>query len=113
MDSCDKGQGLFQVFVGDIADDNLVIKGSKFQRLQHFDINLFDQSSYTTSTGKMITYNDQPPTTLPQHEQGHSEPTEPTEPTMRNKESNAIVAAHTSYLLIFVTIFCTSLFLLQ
>ena len=42
---CDKGQGLFQVFVGPLSDNNLVAKGSKFTRLQHFDIDMVRTTS--------------------------------------------------------------------
>jgi hypothetical protein len=45
---CDKGQGLFHIFVGGIDAVNLIAKGSSFTRLQHFDIDLQQR---TTSTG--------------------------------------------------------------
>ncbi len=37
---CENGQGFFQVFLGDIADNIVVAKGSEFKRVQHFEINL-------------------------------------------------------------------------
>ncbi len=37
---CDSGQGFFQIFLGDISENMVVAKGSKFSRVQHFDISL-------------------------------------------------------------------------
>ncbi len=37
---CDSGQGFFQIFLGDISENNVVVKGSKFKRVQYFDISL-------------------------------------------------------------------------
>ncbi len=70
---CDKGQGLFQVFVGNISPENLVAKGSKFTRLQHFDIDL--QRTTQSSNGKINS-----PTPSP------VEVTNPKPPTKKGKD---------------------------
>jgi len=51
---CNFGQGFFQIFLGDLSDDIVIAKGSKFSRLQHIDIDL-NKIPSTTVNGKSNT----------------------------------------------------------
>ena len=48
---CNKGQGLFQVFVGDIADGNMVAKGSMFKTPQACIFNMHEPFHFSGSGG--------------------------------------------------------------
>ncbi len=100
--SCDKGQGLFQVFVGDIGEEYLVVKGSHFQRLQHFDIDLLNHSSVSmTSSGK----NSQPqPSPIPKQTTTDSSPD--------TSSSGAFTRKQTSTFLLMLSIGCSILTML-
>mmetsp|Transcript_16699 Transcript_16699/g.19060 ORF Transcript_16699/g.19060 Transcript_16699/m.19060 type:complete len:685 (+) Transcript_16699:162-2216(+) len=49
---CDKGQGFYQLFIGDISEEKVVAKGSTFTRLEHSEFDLFSDALYAPSSGK-------------------------------------------------------------